>query len=440
MTKVMLAALMLTVGTAASAADTLKVDLNKALEIALSDNPTIKIADKEIERVDYSQQGAWYGLIPTLSATAQYTRNALRSEVNMGGLAIKMSQDNQASLGLSLSLPLIVPGLWYSIQMTDLDMKLALENARSSKITLRNDVKKAFYGIMLAQDSYEALKEGYDLAKQNFEDAKHRFEVGLAAEYDMVSAEVQMRNIVPTLLQAENGVRQSKLMLKVLIGVGAEVEMKIDGKLVDFEAELQTLADTTIPSLENNSNLIQLGIQKRQIEKSLQMQRTQYMPTLVGFGSFSYTGSGNDKEEAGFTGQPTPAGMNWYNPGVALGVQLSWPIFNGLTVINKTKQIKIQGMELEMQREYLANNLGVQAIAAIDNMNKAVEQVESNKENVRLAQKGYDISQKRYETGSGTMLELRNAALALTQSRLSYDQSISDYLSAKSEYEKVVGL
>ncbi|MDR0687570.1 MAG: TolC family protein, partial [Prevotellaceae bacterium] len=77
-------------GFAAQAADTLKVDLKKALEIALSDNPTIKIADKEIERVDYSKKAAWYGLLPSLSGTGQYTRNVELQTMALGGTSIKV--------------------------------------------------------------------------------------------------------------------------------------------------------------------------------------------------------------------------------------------------------------------------------------------------------------------------------------------------------------
>ena len=434
--------MMLTVSAAASAADTLRVDLNKALEVALSDNPTIKIADKEIARVDYSKKTAWLGLMPTLDASASYTRNVKRQTMSMGGANIVIGQDNSVSASFNLALPLIVPALWVSIQMTELDMQLAAESARASKITLRNDVKKAFYGILLAQDSYATLKEGYDVAKQNYENAKQRYEVGAAAEYDLVSSEVQMRNLMPTLLQVENGVKQSKLYLKVLMGLDAAVEMLVDGTLIDFEDELKEFAEDKQVSLTDNTNLIQLDIQQKKLVKALWLQRTQRMPTLVGFGSFTYAGAGNDNEEASMFNpmQPTPAGMNWFDPAFAVGLQLKVPIFSGLTNITKERQLKVQALQLDMQREYLENNLNISAIAAIDNMNKAVEQVQSNKDNVRLAQKGYDISQKRYETGGGTMLELQGAALALTQSRLSYSQAISDYLSAKAEFEKIVGL
>lgn len=56
------------------AQDVLKLDLEKALEIALSENPTVKVADKEIEKKKYAQKGTYAALFPQINFTADYTR------------------------------------------------------------------------------------------------------------------------------------------------------------------------------------------------------------------------------------------------------------------------------------------------------------------------------------------------------------------------------
>ncbi|MDR2814561.1 MAG: TolC family protein [Prevotellaceae bacterium] len=432
-------------GFSARAADTLKVDLKKALEIALNDNPTIKIADKEIERVDYSQKAAWYGLLPSLSGTGQYTRNVELQTMALGGTSIKIGQDNAINLGLSLSIPIVAPALWKSIQLTTLEMQLAAEKARASKITLRSDVTKAYYNVLLAQDSYKTLQESYSIARENYDLAKHRYETGMAAEYDYISAEVQMNNLLPNLLQVENGIVQARMYLKVLIGLSVEVALETEGNLADFEKSV-TAADISREFLlNNNSDLVQLGIQQQQLQKSLQLQRTQHLPTLAAFGNIQYQGMGDDDDKMGsdmMSPQQTvviPGGLKWYDPAASIGLQLNVPIFSGFSNTIKEKQIKIQAKELELQREYLESTLTVQARTALDNMNKAVRQMESNKKAVELAEKGYRIAGNRYNTGMGTMLELNNSALALMQSKFSYHQAISDYLSAKADYEKIVG-
>ncbi|MDR3180813.1 MAG: TolC family protein, partial [Prevotellaceae bacterium] len=413
-------------GQAPQAKDTLHVNLQQALEIALSDNPTILIANLEIKRIDYSKTNAWLGLLPSVNGTVQYSKYVVPASMSMMGQVMDSPTDFNASLGVSLSLPLFAPALWRSIQMTTLDMQMAAEKAYASKTTLRNDVTKAYYNILLAQDAYKSLQDGYNVARRNYEEAKKRFELGMAAEYDYISAEVQMNNLLPTLLQTETGITQAKLYLKVLMGVDRAVPLAVEGNLADFETGVATTGTRDI-ALLNNTDLRQLEIQQQILRKSLQIQYTQWMPTLSAFGNYNYSGTGNREVTMNFGGMPiaVPSSTEWFGQGVIIGLQLNVPIFNGSSNLIKAKQINLQRRELALQRDHLESSLSVQAHTALDNMDKAVKQMNAAKKGVTLSEKGYNISAKRYETGAGTMLELQSAALALTQSRLSYHQAIA---------------
>ncbi|GHV58823.1 transporter [Bacteroidia bacterium] len=430
----------------------LEVTLEEAIEIALSESPTIRIADQEIVRVDYSKKSAWGALLPTLSASGQLTHFTIAGKIFQMGNELDIPTKYQLKTGLSLQLPILVPALWKSIEMSNLDMQLAVEKSRASKIMLRNDVTKAYYSILLAQDSYKVLQDGYALAEENYKQAKKRFEAGVAAEYDCVSAEVQMTNLQPTLLQVENGIAQAKLYLKVLMGVEMSVELTVQGNLSDFENEVFGLNDNSNIDLSNNIDLKQLDIQYKQLDKAISIQNTSHLPTLVGFGSYGYTAAPSRDMNLIFGADPDATPPNpgmpvtmkgqsskMLNDGLILGLQLNIPIFSGMTNVHKTKQLKIQAQELKIQRDYAENQLNVAALTSRDNMDKAVKQVEAAKKAIMLSQKSYDISAKRYETGMGTMIELQSAQVAVTQANLSYQQAISDYLTAKADYEKIIG-
>ncbi len=420
--------------------DTLRLNLEQALEIAMNDNPTIRIAEQEIQRVDYSKKEAWYALIPNLEASAQASKFVVAGKTAMMGMIMDSPADFSLSANLNLSLPLVAPGLWDMIKMTTLDMQLAREKANASKITLRNEVTKAYYTILLAQDAYSALSEGFDIAKENYEQAKNRYNVGMAAEYDMVSAEVQMVNLTPNLLQAENGIAQAKMYLKILMGVDLNRPLTIAGALVDYENEVYALNNYNGLSIENNTDLKQLEIQQQQLEKTLSLQRSARIPTLAAFGQFGYSGSKTKDFEINMgTPIPVPGSEDWYHTGVVVGLQLNVPLTGLFTNTAKEKQIKVQSKALALQRDYIESNLNAQVQIVVDNMVKASKQVESAKKGIELSEKGHTITRKRYETGGGTMLELQAAAAALTQSKLSYGQAIADYLSAKADYEKMIG-
>ena len=428
-------------GQSAKQADTLRINLEQALQIALSENPTIKIAEQEIQRVDYSKQSAWLGLLPSVNGTAQVSKYLVPAAMSMMGQVIDQPTDYTAAIGAALSLPLVAPGLWHSIQMTTLDMQLATEKAHASKITLRNSVVKAYYNILLAQESYQSLLDGFQIATDNYKLAKNSFELGLAAEYDAVVAETQMQNLKPTLLQVENAIVQATTFLKVLMGVDADTPIKVAGELSDYEVSIvATNGDRTI-SLQNNSDLRQVEIQQQQLHKSLHLVRSQRLPTLAAFANYNYVGTSNKETMLNFGQMPihVEASTEWYGQGLIVGLQLNVPLTGLFTNIPKEKQIHVQERQLALQRDYLAENIALQIRTELDNMDRAVKQVDAAKQGMALAEKGYKISTTRYETGAGIMLELQSAAQSLTQARLAYAQAIADYLTAKANYEKLIG-
>ena len=418
--------------------DTLQINLETALQVALSDNPMIQIADQEIKRVDYSKKDAWYAILPSLEASGQYSKFLIPQTMSLAGMVIKLPTDFNVNTSLQLSLPLFVPALWHSIQMTTLDMQLAVEKAHASKITLRNDVTKAYYGVLLAQDSYETLQNGFALAEEVYQQAKQRFEIGLGSELDAVSAEVQMTNLLPSMMEVENGIEQVKMLLKMLMGLEITQPLEVTGNLIDHKIGIDN-ANTYALSLNENTDLRQLDIQGQQLQKALSIQRTQRMPTLVAFGSYGYGGTGNKAGSNPLTQQFSPATTSWFSQGMLAGLQLSIPLTGIFKNAAKENQTKIQIKQLSTQRDYLEESLKLQVRTALSNMDNAAKQAESAKNNEDLAQKGYDISMKRYETGMGIIIEVQNASLALTQAQLSRRQAIASYLNAKADYEKVIG-
>ena len=144
-----------------------------------------------------------------------------------------MGQDgtNTANAGLSINLPLFAPAVYRAMSMTKTDIELAVEKSRASELDLINQVTKAYYQLMLAQDSYEVLQGSYKLAEDNFNVVNAKYQQGAVSEFDKISAEVQMRSIKPNVISAANAVTLAKLQLKVLMGITADVDIKTDDNL-----------------------------------------------------------------------------------------------------------------------------------------------------------------------------------------------------------------
>ncbi len=433
--------------TSAKAQDTLVLDIGKALEIALSENPTVKVADKEIEKKKYAQKGSYAALFPQVSFTADYTRTLKKQVMYMDGFdmgstdipgmedmpnmdeGIEVGRDNNWNLGFNASMPIVNAALWKSLSISAVDVELAIEQARSSKIAMVNQVKKGYYGVLLANDSYRVFKESYDNAMENYQDIKRKFEQGTVAEYDLIRADVTVKNSEPNMLQAENALVLAKWQLKALLGMDLDLNIECEGQLTDFEKDLFGDFLSTDTTLANNTDMKQMSLQAKQLEKTLTMQKFDYLPTLSLTGLYQWTAMNNDFKFKDYM----------WNPYSMIGVSLSIPIFSGGSKLYKIKQTRNSIEQLNLQKEDTRRKLQLAIKQYIDNMNTCIKRFDASQKGVEQAERGYMISQKRYDTGAGTLLEMNDSELALTQAKLNFNQAIYDYMVAKADLEKIIG-
>ena len=414
----------------AQAQDTLRVTLQDAVRIALSDNPTIKVAGQEIQLKKEARREAYAGLFPEASLVGSYSRAIKKQSFAMMGEVIEVGTDNTYSGGLSVSLPVFAPALYKSISLTETDVNLAVEKSRASRLDMVNQVTKAFFQLLLAQDSYEVLLKSYKQSEDNYKVVKAKYEQGAVSEYDKISADVQMRSLKPAVVSARNGVNLANLQLKVLMGMEADVKVAVEGNLKDYEMSMFTRQAMPRPNnLVNNSTLKQLELNALQLKQTLKLQYTNFMPTLSASFQYMYTSMNDNFKFKEY---------DW-RPYSTIGLNLSIPLFRGSN-FTQLKQTRIQMKQLEENRIHTERQLTMQATSYLDNMAASTEQVVSNKEAVFQAEKGRTIAEKRYEVGKGTILELNSSEVALTEAQLTYNQSIYDYLVAKADLDLVLGV
>lgn len=410
----------------------LTLTLDKALEIALSEHPTIKVAEEEIALKKVAGKEAWQSLLPEVNLAGSLDHTVKAAEMKLNDMSFKMGQDgtNTVNTGLSVSLPLFVPGVYRAMSMTRTDIELAVEKSRASRLDLVNQVSKAYYQLMLAQDSYEVLQGSYRLAEDNYNVVDAKYRQGTVSEYDKISAEVQMRSIKPNLISADNAVTLAKLQLKVLMGVTADVEIKIDDSLTNYETSMfaNRLEDENI-GLNNNSTMKQLDLNMKLLEKNVKSLRANFIPTLSM--SFSYQYQSLYNPNINFLD------YTWSNSS-SLMFNISVPLYKASN-FTKVKSARIQMRQLDWNRIDTERQLNMQIVSCRNNMEASTEQVVSNKETVMQARKAVQIAEKRYDVGKGTVLELNSSQVSLTQAQLTYNQSIYDYLVAKADLDLVLG-
>lgn len=441
----------------AGPAFSIELTLDQCLEIALSDNPTIKIADMEITKADYSKKETLGALLPSISFDGAYNRTLQKQVMYMGldsfgGLGggddsaegtdgildsgkkgadegFKVGLDNQYSLGFQFSMPLIAPQLWTSLRLSDVQIARAAEQARASRIDMVNQVKNAFYALQLAYDSKKVVDESYEMAKLTHDIYEKMFQSGDASEYDVLRTSVAMKNIEPEMIQCDIAIQRTHLQLAILMGMDVDTPFTIAGTLADYESDMYADVMNLSTDLSQNTSLIMNEIDTQILERTLKVQKSSWWPTLAVGANYNWISSSNGSPFKNF--RWTPYSM--------VGLSLSVPLFQGGQRWNRIKQAQIQLEQMEWTRQNLVRSINSQVKLAIDNIQLNVKQIASSKESVAEAARAHDIQQKSLEIGDTSYLDLRDSELALTRAQLAYYQALYNYMVANSDLELLLG-
>ncbi len=417
----------------------LKLDLETALRIAHDNNPTIKIADIEIQKVDYAKKEAIGALLPSLNAVGQYTDNVMKQVMFMpesfsalmgGQKYMEMGYKNSYNGVLSTQIPIINFTLWQNIKNKQNDIDIIIEKSRASKIEMTKQVKDAYYGVLLSKSSLKVLEQSHKNALETLKNIENSYKQGVVSEYDFIRAQVNVNNLNPILINAKNGVELAIMQLRMILSLPAEQNIETQETLESFNNNISMFSQIDKETaLIQNSDLKILDYNITGLENQLKLINTQHLPMLSASGNYIYQTQSEDFNFKEY---------NWVSSS-SIGLQLTVPLFSGMQKVNQAKQVKMAIKGLQLQREYAKDGINLQIQAAINQMKAAKEQLNVNKDAIKQAERGYEIAKVRYQVGSGTILELNDSELSLTQSSLNYQQSLYNFLSAQANVEKIMG-
>ncbi len=415
---------------AQQAQDSLIINLDQAIEIALEESNSIKIADLTIVKSGYAKKGTYAALYPNINASGSYQRTlkkqVMAMDFNGQSMEIAVGKWNNVNAGVSAAMPLINAQLWQTLKLSALDVELAVEQARSSKISMVAQVKKAYYAVLLAQQVHEVYKDVYDNAVKNYESTEQLYNAGKTSEYEYLRASVNVKNAEPNVYSSLTAIELAIWQLKAVMGIDLETRIGVQGNIDQYKDELLTYTVSNDVNLENNSTLTQLSIQNEQLERSIKMVKYQYVPTLSASFSYNYIAMGDDFK------------FKW-NPYSVAGISLNLPIFDGFQKRNTIRQYKASQNMLELSIEDTERNLRVAFKNYENEITTFMKNYAAAESTVEMAQRSYDIAEKMYELGKTTLTELNDAQLALVQAQLTMSRTVYNFMVTKASIEELIG-
>ena len=293
------------------------------------------------------------------------------------------------------------------------------------------NVRQSYFGVLQARRLVAVADAALSRSELNLRSARGFFDVGTKPKSDVTRAEVEVANARVGVIRARNLVRFSETSLANALGLDATAPIEIDD-ILTYEPVAIDPAQLAVEALGNRPELRQAQARLDGARAQVSGARARYLPDLTVNGTAGYTG------DDAFIATDGVAGVGFSEFWAVTG-QLSWNLFEGFFTQNRVKEtqalvetaranyetIELQ-VRLEVEQAYIV------VIEASERFGATEKAIESAQENLRLAQ-------GRYDAGVGTILELTEAQLSLTNAEADSVRAVTDYRVGLAVLDRVVG-
>jgi outer membrane protein TolC len=407
-----------------------RLTLSQCLGNAFAADRTLKSAALQIKSAE-EQQGAnaaqrW----PSLALTSGYTRigeiSSFSFPMNGRMTTLQFGTHNRVTLDLRSQMPLFT---WWKLSNS---IALAEQNTASSRLqagqsrtALTDQVLRAFYAVLLNQAILNILHTNIERASRYAEISRRRFEAGQLSKLELLRAEVQLKNEQNGLQSAQGNLDKSIIYLAKTVGhpdsiIFAEGRLEPDAVQMD-EAGIISRA------LQHRNDLLQLQLRRQISSRQAELVASADKPSVFMFAGYNVSNGFNPM-------QPDQFIDNWN-----VGVQISWPLFDGFATRRNVQTARINQQVAALQEEELAGLITMQIRQALVGIRQAESSIASQTGNLALAEEALKLAQTQFENGFSSSLELLDAQKALAQIELARVQAIFNHLMARIDLCRAMG-
>jgi len=409
---------------------TLTLSLDSAVNYAIAYNKTLMISGLSIDQADEKVKETIAQGLPQLDATLDYS-NFLGAEttLRLGSMPdtvppsiIKFNPTSNFQFTAS---QLVFSGSYIvGLQSVKLYKSLSKTNYEKTQEDITEQVMNSYYLVLISERNNAIVKKNLENLKDVFTNTQSLLEFGVREKTDVDQLRVQVSMMENQLRSSERTVEVNYNLLRLQLGVPAQTQIILTDSLdailkrADFEATL--MQDFKI---EDNIQYQAMNVQEKISEKQVLLQKMNYLPTISGF--YRYT---NKLMKPEFD----------ISPNSVLGLNMSIPIFSSGKRRAQVSQAKISLETTQTQKDLLAEQLRIQEKQSRYNLKNAIDQYNSQKENVDVAKSVYDSYREKYRQGLISSLDLTNVNNNYLQAQSAYISSLFQVLQAQTALEKLL--
>jgi outer membrane protein len=314
----------------------------------------------------------------------------------------------------------------------------AADAAEAGLVETRSDVvlqvREAYYAAALAAQAEAIVAASVELASEHLARVRLVQESGQASELDVLRAEVELDNLRPQLVQAENARQLALLNLKRLVNVPADAPVVLTTSLTASDPSLPAPDAVQLPPLAQADALLSRRAAVRAAEERIAMReeqadiaRSAFLPTVALTGNF--------QRQAFPTGFMPEDWRDDWNVGFAV----SWPLFQGFRRGAELDAARAEVRQAELAAVQLREGVRVEYEQASGELERAKSQIAAAQKTVSQAERVYELTELRFREGLATQLDVSDARLALQQARMNQVTAQHDFYRALARAERALG-
>jgi len=405
-----------------------KLQLEDAIKLAIRQNKELQAVLQEREIARGQVLESYSTALPKVNVTGSYTRLDEVNTFDVGGISIALGDVDNYSVDLTVSQPVFRGGaIGAALRAAKLAELLSDEAARAALQGTIYNVALPYYDALLAQHQYEVNEEAVKSAEVHLKDVLTKRDLGVASDYDVLRAEVDVSNFRAEMIKQKNNVDLAKSRLLKAMGVLQKGDIVLADQL-EYRPMKPVLEEAIRIAHENRPDLYQAELDVRLRKEALRVAKSDYWPKIDLFFQELW-------------GKPDPSSVttNDWNDAWNAGMTINLAIFDGLGREGRVHQKKAT---LAQSRYRLANTQE-QAFLEIRQvlltLRNAEEFVESQKLNLGRASEGLRLAEVGYREGIASEVEVSDARSALTAARGFYYESVYGHVVSRLNLQLAMG-
>ncbi|PQJ16092.1 TolC family protein [Aureicoccus marinus] len=415
--------------------------LQEAIDYALKYNYSILNADRDLLDAQKQKWEVIASGLPQISAAVSY-QNQLKQPVNQipaeffGGepgtfAEVVFGQPQSVTAFATLTQQIFDGSYIVGVQATQTFLRYSENNKKKTDQEVLQSVVEAYGNVLLAQESVLIFRKNLATLEKNLYETKRIFENGLGDQESVDQLQITFTSVENQLKNAERLEKITLQMLNVLLGREVGSELVLTDKLNELtQSQINYNLLESDLVLENNIDyqIVENLNDQRRLE--LKLAKSRALPTLNAFVNYGFSGFG---EQFNFLQRE----QDWFASSV-LGIDLRVPIFSSLGRSASTQRAKIAYEKAKTQKKETEQLIWLQHETAKSNYILAIEEYNTSKKNLELAERIEGQNQVKYSEGVASSFELRQAQTQLYSAQQEYLQNMVRVINSKTELQNIL--